>query len=149
LLLLWKLVSLDWEPEVAGRTVWVYLLFPSTFFLSGAYSESALLAASTGALLAARRARWLTAGTLTALATLARPIGGAVLIAVLPELAEVRQSNPTASVWRPLGRVLVPVTVAVAAFFLFSTSTFGDPLAALESQSWIRGPIAPPWQPFV
>jgi Gpi18-like mannosyltransferase len=54
LVLLWQIVRLDWAPDVARRTVWIYLLFPSTVFLSGVYSESVLLALATGALLAAR-----------------------------------------------------------------------------------------------
>ena len=58
LVLLWQIVRLDWTMEVTRRTVWIYLLFPSTVFLSGVYSESLLLALATGALLAARCRRW-------------------------------------------------------------------------------------------
>jgi Gpi18-like mannosyltransferase len=49
LFLLWQIVRLDWTMEVTRRTVWIYLLFPSTVFLSGVYSESLLLALTTGA----------------------------------------------------------------------------------------------------
>jgi hypothetical protein len=59
--LLSTIVQLDWGAEVARRATWVYLLFPSTFFLSGAYGESVLLAVAAGAILAARRRRWLVA----------------------------------------------------------------------------------------
>src|SRR5262249_1619471 len=51
LLVLWHLVERDWSASVARRVVLVYLLFPSAFFLSGAYSESLALLLSAGALL--------------------------------------------------------------------------------------------------
>src|SRR5262249_21192870 len=75
LALLWTIVQRDWGPEVARRATWIYLLFPSGFFLSGAYSESLLLVTTTAAVLMARRRHWLLAGILAGLATLARPIG--------------------------------------------------------------------------
>jgi len=149
LLLLWRLVSLDWTTEVARRTIWIYLLFPSTFFLSGAYSESLLLDVTTGSLLAARRRFWLAAGALAALAALARPLGAWAVVPVLAELIASRRTERARNFARPLALVLIPVVMACLAYLVFAWVTFGAPLAALDSQTNIRGPIGFPWTPFI
>ena len=151
LVLLWQLVRLDWTADVARRAVWIYLLFPSAIFLSGVYSESALLALTAGSLLAARRGRWFYAGLLAGLATLARPVGIVIVAALVMELVAARKTDATAErAWlAPLLGLVAPVGLAVAGYLLFSAWTFGDPLAAVYSQAAIRGPMAPPWKPFV
>jgi GNAT superfamily N-acetyltransferase len=157
LVLLWKLVRLDWAPEVARRTVWIYLLFPSAIFLSGVYSESVLLALATGALLAARRRHWLGAGLMAALATLARPVGIVIVAALVAELIAARRADVNAigdaGDERPgfsaLLFMVAPIALAAVGYFLFAASTFGDPFAVLSSQAAIRGPMTPPWQPFI
>jgi Mannosyltransferase (PIG-V) len=149
LVLLWKLVQLDWGADVARRTMWIYLLFPSAFFLSGAYSESVLLAVTAGAVLMSRRRRWLMAGLLAGLATLARPAG---VVAVAPILAEYvamrRGENPDTS-RLPLVAIVAPAMVAMAGYLVFASWAFGDPLANLSMETSVRGGFAPPWQPFL
>jgi hypothetical protein len=153
LLMLWTIVRLDWGAVVADRAVWIYLLFPSAFFLSGAYSESVLLAATAGALLAARRRRWWVAGVCAGLATLARPVGVVAVVPLLVEWVTMRRSETpipfrTGSV-RVLLAVVGPTLVAGAAYLAFAAWVFGQPLAMLESQASVRGAIAAPWQPFI
>jgi Gpi18-like mannosyltransferase len=36
----WQIVRLDWTMDLARRSVWIYLLFPSTMFLSGVYRDA-------------------------------------------------------------------------------------------------------------
>lgn len=150
LVLLWKIVRLDWNADVARRAIWIYLLFPSTFFLSGAYSESVLLAVAAGALLAARRRYWATAGLLAALATLTRPVG---IVAVVPLVAEyIAMHRTSADDTRSrivLLQILAPALLAMAGYLAFSAAAFGDPLATFAGQAAIRGPMAAPWQPFI
>jgi hypothetical protein len=151
LFLLWQIVRLDWTMEVTRRTVWIYLLFPSTVFLSGVYSESLLLALTTGALLAARRRRWLAAGLLAGLATLARPVGIVVVAALVAECWAIRRADGNAGhqLRAALLRILAPVMAAAAGYLVFAAVTFGDPLAVISSQASVRGPMAAPWQPFI
>jgi mannosyltransferase PIG-V len=150
LILLWHMVRLDWPDDVAARTTWIYLLFPSAMFLSGVYSESALMALTAGSVLAARRRRWLLAGILAGLATIARPVGVAIVAALVAELWTISSSDhEMRSAWpRDLIALLVPVIVAVASYLVFATVTFGNPLVMVSSQASIRGPIAAPWQAF-
>ena len=149
LLFLWRLVSIDWTRDVARRTVWIYLLFPSAFFLSGAYSESLLLAVTTGSFLAARRRFWFVAGALAALAALARPVGVWTVVPVLAELIAWWRTNRAEDFARSLAQVLIPVGMACLGYLVFALVTFGAPLAAFNSQASIRGPIGFPWQPFI
>ncbi len=150
LILLWKIVVLDWNADVARRAIWIYLCFPSTFFLSGAYSESLLLVAAAGSLLAARRRQWRAAGLLAALATLTRPVG---IVAVVPLVAEYigmrRAAAPSTPSHLTVFWILAPAMLTVAGYLIFAAAAFGDPLATLTGQASIRGPLAAPWQPFI
>ena len=154
--LLWQIVRLDWNVDVAGRAIWIYLLFPSAFFLSGAYSEPVVMALTAGALLAARRERWTVAGLLAGLAVFARPVGAVAVVPVLIEFVSVhRGASPFLRTprWRYppaiLFRILTPTLVAVVGYLAFVTNTFGDPLATFAGQASVRGPFAPPWRPFI
>jgi Mannosyltransferase (PIG-V) len=148
LVVLWKIVRLDWDTSIAQRVIWIYLLFPSAFFLSGAYSESALLLVAAAAVLAARHQRWLWAGVLAGLATLARPVGVVAVVPVIAEYIAMRrvETRPMAV---DLATLVAPTVVAGVGFLLFSTWMFGDPLASLTGQVSIRGPVSAPWQPFI
>ena len=73
--LLYALVRLDAGRELASRSVWYLLIFPTSFFLSAVYEESLFLVMALGAIYAARRERWLFAGLLGAGAALTRPFG--------------------------------------------------------------------------
>src|SRR6202030_243142 len=117
----------------------------------GVYSESMLLGLTAGALLAARRRQWLAAGLLAGLATLARPMGIVVVVALVAESRAIRNADVNAERrWHAaLLKILVPVMVAGAGYLVFAASTFGDPLAVISSQASVRGPMAAPWQPFI
>jgi hypothetical protein len=150
MVVLWKIITLDWNTDVARRAMWVYMLFPSTFFLSGAYCESLLLAAAAGALLAARRRQWIVAGVLAGLATLTRPVGIVAVVPLVVEYVAMRRTvAPSTGSHVALMWILAPTIVAVAGYLVFAVAAFADPLAALSGQASIRGPMAAPWQPFI
>src|SRR5262245_48965110 len=150
-ILLWQIVRLDWPADVAKRTTWIYLLFPSAMFLSGVYSESSLLMLTAGAILAARRRQWLIAGILAGLSIIARPIGVAAIVAVFVELWKVsRTDEETRAKWaRHLATITLPMVAVGIGYFVFSVITFGGPLVMIESQASIRGPLASPWKVVV
>ncbi|MEO7003104.1 MAG: mannosyltransferase family protein [Ktedonobacterales bacterium] len=71
----------------AARRATLYLaVFPTAFYLATGYAESLLLLLTLGSFLAMRRERWLLAGALAALATLARPTGIALVAALVVEI---------------------------------------------------------------
>jgi hypothetical protein len=83
LVLLHRLVALDYGRAVARNAVLVTALFPMAFFFSALYSESLFLALSVGAFYAARRERWAWAGVLGALAAATRSAGLLLLVPLL------------------------------------------------------------------
>jgi hypothetical protein len=80
LILLYWLVSLDFDTKVAKRTLWAIALFPTSLFFSAVYTESLFLMLAVGALLAARRQHWWVAGIAGALAALTRSYGVLLLV---------------------------------------------------------------------
>ena len=83
LVLLHRLVALDYERAVARNAILVTAFAPMSFFFSAVYSESLFLAVSVGAIYAARRDRWAWAGALGAVAALTRSAGVVLLVPLL------------------------------------------------------------------
>ncbi len=75
LVLVYRLVALDFDRAVARRTLVALALFPTAFFFTAVYTESLFLALVAGALLAARTERWFLAGVVGLLAALTRSQG--------------------------------------------------------------------------
>src|SRR5207248_7294904 len=84
-----RLVQSEFGAALANRTVWYFLIFPVSFYLTAAYAEPVFLAASVIAIYAARRDRWWLAGVAGAAAALSRPYG--VLIGCPLALEYLRQ----------------------------------------------------------
>ncbi len=75
LILLYRLIAMDFDSRVARRTLWVVALFPTSLFFSAVYTESLFLMLAVGALLAGRQGNWWLAGIAGALAALTRSYG--------------------------------------------------------------------------
>jgi hypothetical protein len=75
LILLYRLVAIDFDERIARGTLWAIALFPTALFFSAVYTESPFLMLSVGALLSARLRQWWLAGVLGALAALTRSYG--------------------------------------------------------------------------
>jgi hypothetical protein len=75
LILLYRLVIIDFDRPVARRTLWALALFPTALFFTAVYTESLFLVLVVGSLLAARQGNWLAAGLIGALAALTRSYG--------------------------------------------------------------------------
>jgi len=87
---LMALVRLDFSEEIASRSALYVLVFPSTLFFSAVYTESLFLAAVIIAFYFARRDRWLLAGLAGAAATLTRPPGILIFVALTLEYLQQR-----------------------------------------------------------
>lgn len=75
LILIFRLVALDFNEVITGRTIWAIALFPTSFFFSAVYTESLFLLLAAGTLYNARKARWLTAGIFGLFAAMTRNSG--------------------------------------------------------------------------
>lgn len=78
-----RLVSLEFDPQLARNTVWIFAWLPTAIVLSAVYSESLFLLLAVGCFYAARRGRWVLAGLAGGLAAATRNGGVLLLIPVL------------------------------------------------------------------
>jgi len=75
LMVLYRLVAMDFDSEVARRTLWTLALFPTALFFTAVYTESLFLLLAVSALYGARRGDWLMAGIFGFFAALTRSSG--------------------------------------------------------------------------
>lgn len=170
--LLRVLVERELGRTVARRTLLYIAIFPVSFFLVAAYAESLFLLLSVGAFLALRRERWLAAGLLIALATLTRPVGILLELALLAQYVDARREALSSVVgmmrlgerasgtvrralrglWREGREVVAPALLPVAAvtgFCVYLYPRFHTLLApsAAENATWGRH-LSWPWDGF-
>jgi hypothetical protein len=140
--LFFRLVSEEFGEKIADRTIWYWLIYPTSFFGSAVYTESLFLMVAIGALYFARRGVWESAGMLGIAATLTRLIGLIVAPMLLVEWFVQWRTRPIEErppVWGALAGLLTPLgTVAYMAFLWYR---FGDPIAFVHaSEAWAREP---------
>ncbi|MBC8264498.1 MAG: glycosyltransferase family 39 protein, partial [Anaerolineales bacterium] len=85
LIALYKLTRLEFDSQVAVRTVVYLSVFPTAFFLLGVYTEAPFLLFAISAFYYARKGNWLAAGVMGLLAALTKQLG---LLLLLPLLYE-------------------------------------------------------------
>ena len=156
------------ERELGASTakcVLLYLaIFPVTFFLAAAYTESLFLLLSAGALLALRAHRWPLACLLIALVALTRPVGILLLAAVAAELwtssprlrhaiahpSMFLRETSVSSIGKLCSALSLPV-FALAGFDLYLAHRFGSLTATLDAEQGVtwKHALSWPWDPFV
>lgn len=92
--LLYLLVSTEHNEKIARNTIILIAIFPVSFFLVAAYTESLFMALAFGSLLCARRQHWGWAGLLAALATLTRNQGLVLPVVFLWEAFQQYREQP-------------------------------------------------------
>jgi hypothetical protein len=125
-----RLARLKLGDDTAHRAVLFLAVFPTTLFLGAVYSESLFLLLSLGAFLCAERGRFAAAGAVAGLAALTRPVGLALVLALV------------VLAWRAADRrrALAGLAVAPALFALYPLTLWiwiGHPLAFLDAQTGI------------
>jgi hypothetical protein len=139
--LLDRLAQLKLGAPGARRAVLVLALFPTTLFLGAVYSESLYLALSLAAFLLAERGRFTGAGVAAGLAALTRPVG----LALLPALVVFAWRTPRRRA--ALARLAtVPALFALYPFVLWLW--LGHPLAFLAAQKGIWRRHFSAWGPL-
>ncbi len=144
LVLLYRLIALDFDRAVARRTLVVIALLPTAFFFQAVYTESLFLLLVIGALLAARLERWWLAGLIGALAALTRSYG--VLLGLPFAVLLFQQYRLEIRRWLPAG--------PFAALPLLGPAIFGWHLQRVQDnwRAWADVQLqwnrysAPPWE---
>lgn len=135
-------IALDgWGERVARGAVLALALFPTTFFLNSAYTESMFLALSAGSVWAVRvRKNLLLACVLAGLASATRNVGVFLIVPLLYEWINTMDRYR----WR--GAYLLLVPSGLVAYMGYLWARFGDPLLFYTAQEdWGRratGPLA-------
>ncbi len=140
-LVFWRLLRLDYGETVSRRILWLFLLFPTSFYLVSVYSEGTFLTLAFLSFLAARKGNWLMAGLIGAVASATRPVGIFLLPALLAEYwqqkkaqnSKLKAQNLSARDWSNLFAILL-VPVGLAAYMIYLQQHFGDALMFLHSQ---------------
>lgn len=141
--LLYRLVRLDYDEAVAQRAVWFFCIFPASYFLHIGYTESLFIALTLAVFLAARAGRWPFVALLGALACLSRVNGLALVPALGVEvLARYWQTRRWEWGWLWIGAV----PLGFVGYLLLNYRVTGDPLAFLTvtREHWYKS-FAPPW----
>ena len=142
-LALYRLVALDYGADLAQRAVALLFVFPTSYFLHIAYTESLFLALVVGSALAARSGHWKTAGLLGLFAALTR-VNGALLAALLACEAWRQWRENRLVPYQAWPILLIPIGILI--YLGVNHAVFGDPLHFLEVQRghWHKR-LAPPW----
>ncbi|HEY8598001.1 MAG TPA: mannosyltransferase family protein [Thermomicrobiales bacterium] len=142
LVVLHRLVRLDYGAAIAGRTVWGLALFPVAFFFSAVYTESLFLLLIVGAVYCGRIERWREAALLGFFAALTRNTGVLVLLPLGGLL--MRHYGPDPRRWWRIALPLALVPLAPALFMGYQWWVSGDFLLTIHVQrKFTRAPMSP------
>jgi hypothetical protein len=165
LVLLYRLVALEIDDELARLTVLLIAFCPMAYFFSAVYSESLFLALSVGCIWHARFGRWAIAGVLGALAAAERATGIALVVplillflygprldgaAVIPRISgsRLRRLRPRYRLTPSLAWAML-VPAGLGAYLLVLALSTGDGLAPFHAgHVWFRhfaGPFGGVW----
>lgn len=128
LILLYKLLLLDFSKKVTFLTLIILLVSPTSFYFGSLYNESFFLAISVGSFYLVRRKRYFLGSFLGIIASATRVFG----ILLLPALLiEVYQRKEKFSNWFWI--LLIPL--GLIGYMFYQYFVFGDPLAFYNLQA--------------
>jgi Gpi18-like mannosyltransferase len=146
LAVLYRLVQSEFGTRLAQRTVWYFVVFPVSFYLTAAYAEPVFLAACVIAIYAARANRWWLGGVAGAAATLSRPYGILIICPLAIEYIRQHRKEPGGLMQASALAVLLP-GIALLAWMSYLYALSGDPLIFVKTQAgWDNQQLTSPLQ---
>jgi Gpi18-like mannosyltransferase len=134
---LYRLVSEDFNAERAERTVLYLALFPTAFYLASGYNEALFIFLVVLSFYQLRHRNWWWAGLFGLLASLTRSTGVLLVIPFYYEYLRRGQCKLKAIRWNVLAGVLIPGGVVLFAAWCYVR--YQDPLAFLHAEAaWNR-----------
>jgi Gpi18-like mannosyltransferase len=135
--ILYRLVSEDFNAEQAERTVLYLALFPTAFYLASGYNESLFIFLVVLNFYQLRHGHWWWAGLFGFLASLTRSTGMLLVIPFYYEYLRQGQFQLKALRWNALAGALIPGGVVLFAIWCYTQ--YHDPLAFLHAEAtWGR-----------
>jgi mannosyltransferase PIG-V len=145
-ILLYEVARRDTNEAAGFRAAAFFTVFPTAYFLLVGYTEALFCALAFGAVLAARRRRWLEAGLLGGLAAAARLTGLALLPFLVFEVFAARRSLKR--VW---DGIIPPLLIALGFVCYLATNwlVLNHPFAfvAVQRDHWSHR-LSVPWVGF-
>ncbi len=148
---LYRLVTLDFDEDVARRTVLFITIAPAAFFLFAPFTEAPFLALTVWAILAARQRMWALAAIVGLLAGLTR-IQGVFLVLPIAWEAWIawRDRRAQAGLVMPSLSSIVAAAAPAIGFgsFLLATSVIAGRTPLDTQDVWGGKSFHPPWEVF-
>lgn len=143
LVILYQLVSEDFDSERAQRTILYLSIFPTAFFFAAAYTESLFLCLILLSFYNMRRGQWWLAALFGFFASLTRSAGILLLLPFCYEYLRHCQFQWKKIRFSVMSMALIPIGVSV--FALYCYLRFGDALAFSHAEAHWGRDLAVPW----
>lgn len=130
LVVLYKLIIIDFSKKIALITIILILIFPTSFYFGALYSESLFLLLSSLAFLSVRKKKWVLAAFFGAIASATRAFGFLLLPAFLIEVFYQKEKFKN---WFWI--LLIPL--GLISYMIYQYITVGDPIAFYKLQTII------------
>lgn len=131
---LWKLLRIDYKNKTSLIILATLLVFPTTFYFVGVYTESLFLALVVWCFYFARKGKWYLVGLLGFLACSTRLVGIAIFPAMLFEWYQQYRLSMTKKSLLSLGFVLL-IPLSLLLYMLFLHQRTGDALEFFNNAS--------------
>lgn len=134
ILVLFKLLLLDYSEKIAFWSILFLLVFPTSFFFGSIYTESLYLLLSLVSLYFARRKQFLFASIAGSLLTLTRSVGVLIILPLAYEFFHYAKKHPKQKhlIYQSLPLVFIPA--AMLGFMLFNYHQWHDWLYFVHAQ---------------
>ena len=129
--ILYKLVKYEFDQKTALKAVKFLYLFPTSFILSGAFSESLFLVLLVACFYFARKKKWLITSVFGFFLSLTRPEGFLVSLPLLFEYVALRKSIKNFS-WDFISLSLIPA--GTLSFMVYTKLAFNDYFAYFNTK---------------
>lgn len=130
LLMLWKLLNIDFSKKLALFTIFLIAIFPTSFYFGALYNESLFLLLTVSSFFFARKGNWFFASLLGMIASATRVFGILLFPSLLIE-AYLQRKNSARLFW------LLLIPLGLGAYMYYQYLTFGDPFAFYNLQGLV------------
>ena len=129
LIVLYKLIKIDYQRKTAFQTIFFILVFPTSFFFVAVYSESLFLLLSVLSFYFARKRSWFFASLFAGLSTATRFVGIAIIPSLIFEF--VKQEK---TLFKTKAVVLFLSLAGIIGYIMFNISKWGDAFYFIKAQ---------------
>jgi len=136
LIVLFKLIKLDYKENVASQTILLLLVFPTSFFFVSIYTESLFLLLSLLSFYFVRKGNYWKAGLFGALLTATKFVGIAILPALILEFL-IREKIVSLKLFKQKLLKLLPILLAplgLISYMYYNSFKWGDPFFFVKAQ---------------